>query len=175
MNAIVGILVDSPLLENRLQPATETRLGDFPPAPKKSPKVGVLIVDDESLIRWSLAETLIDHDYTVMEAGDGKQALAVLKNPPAPVEVVMLDYRLPDTNGLQLLAAIRGLSPASRVVMMTAYGTADVMAEAIRLGAVCVVNKPIEMQDVAEIVLKARAPILGACARRPSSSSTTNS
>ena len=88
---------------------------------------------------------------------DGKQALAVLRNPPEPVQVVMLDYRLPDTNGLQLLAAIRGFFPASRVVMMTAYGTADVVAEAMRLGAVCVVNKPIEMQDVADIVSRARA------------------
>jgi DNA-binding NtrC family response regulator len=157
VNAIVGILVDSPLPENRLQPAAEARLGDFSPSAKKSPKVGVLIVDDESLIRWSLAQTLLDHDYVVMEAGDGKQALAVLKNAPDPVEVVMLDYRLPDTTGLQLLAAIRGLSPESRVVMMTAYGTAEVFAEAMRLGAVCVVNKPIEMQDVAEIVSRARA------------------
>ena len=157
MLAIVSILVDSPLLENRLQPSAEPRLGEFSPASKKSPKVGVLIVDDESLIRWSLAETLMDHDYVVMEAGDGKQALALLKDPPEPVEVIMLDYRLPDTTGLQLLAAIRGVSPASRVVMMTAYGTAEVLAEAMRLGAVCVVNKPIEMQDVAGIVSQARA------------------
>jgi DNA-binding NtrC family response regulator len=157
VEAIVGILVDSPLLKNRLRPATEAGPGDFSPAREKSPKVGVLIIDDESLIRWSLAETLIDHDYAVMEAGDGKQALAVLKDPPEPVEVIMLDYRLPDTTGLKLLAAIRGLSPDSRVVMMTAYGTAEVVAEAIRLGAVCVVNKPIEMQDVVGIVSRARA------------------
>ena len=153
----MGILADSPLLENRLQPATEPGPRDFPRVQKKSPQVSVLIVDDESLIRWSLAQILIDHGYAVMEAGDGKQALAVLKDPPQPVEVVMLDYRLPDTNGLQLLAAIRGLSPDSRVVMMTAYGTTEVVDEAIRLGAVCVVNKPIEMQDVAGIVSRARA------------------
>ena len=154
--AIVGILVDSPLPENRLQPAREAAPGDFSPAPKKSPKAGVLIVDDESLIRWSLAQMLVDHDYTVMEAGNGKEALAVLKNPPEPVEVVMLDYRLQDTNGLLLLAAIRGLSPESRVVMMTAYGTAEVVAEAMRLGAACVVNKPIEMADVLGLVSRAR-------------------
>jgi len=153
----VGILVDSPLPENRLQAAAAPGPRDFSPAPKKSPTVRVLIVDDESLIRWALAETLIDQGYDVVEAGDGKQALAVLGNRPQPVEVVMLDYRLPDTTGLKLLEAIRGLSPNSRVVMMTAYGTADVVAEAIRLGAVCVVNKPIEMQDVADLVSRARA------------------
>ena len=112
--------------------------------------------------RWvsrhvSMIQVLVQDGYDVMEAGDGKQALAALKDPPEPVEVVMLDYRLPDTTGLKLLAAIRGLSPDSRVVMMTAYGTADVIAEAMRLGAVCVVNKPIEMQDVADLVSRARA------------------
>ena len=153
----MAILVDSSSPESRLQPASEPGLRDFSPVRKKSPKVGVLIVDDESLIRWSLAQTLIDHDYAVMEAGDGKSALAVLRNPPEHVDVVMLDYRLPDTDGLHLLTAIRGLSPDSRVVMMTAYGTAEVVAEAERLGAVCVINKPIEMQDVAAIVLRTRA------------------
>jgi len=153
----VGILVDSPLLENRLRTATEPGPRDSSPPQKKSPTVGVLVIDDESLIRWSLAQTLFDHGYSVMEAGDGKQALAVLRNPPEPVEVIMLDYRLPDTNGLQLLTAIRGISPDSRVVMMTAYGTAEVVAEAMRLGAVCVVTKPIEMEDVAVIVSRARA------------------
>lgn len=130
---------------------------DFTPAPKKSAKVGVLIVDDEYLIRWSLGQTLLAHDYAVMEAADGKQALALLRNPPEPVEVVMLDYRLPDSNGLELLGAIRGLSPESRIVMMTAYGTTELFAEAIRLGAVIVVHKPIEMQDVAAIVSQALA------------------
>jgi len=153
----VGIVADSALPVNELPPASGTGPRNFSHGPEKFPKVGVLIVDDESLIRWSLAQTLIDHNYEVMEAGNGKQALAVLQNPPEPVAVVMLDYRLPDTDGLQLLAAIRGLSPASRVVMMTAYGTAEVFAEAMRLGAVCVINKPIEMQDVAGIVSRARA------------------
>ena len=153
----MSILADSSLPENRLQPNAEAAPGDFSPAAKKSPRVGVLIVDDESLIRWSLAQTLLDHDYTVMEAGDGKQALAVLRNSPEPIAVVMLDYRLPDTTGLQLLSVIRRLSPESRVVMMTAYGTTEVLAEAIRLGAVCVISKPVEMQDVPAIVSRAMA------------------
>jgi len=123
---------------------------------KKSPTVSVLVVDDEPLIRWSLAETLSDRGYTVLEAGDGRGAIEVLNAPCVPVDVIMLDYRLPDSNGLQLLEKIRALSPASRVVLMTAYGTPEVLEEALRLGAVCVVNKPIEMQDV---------PALVACAR----------
>ena len=125
--------------------------------PKKSPNVRVLIVDDEPLIRWSLAETLTDEGYGVLEAADGQGALEALRDTPRPVDVIMLDYRLPDSNGLQLLATIRALSPRSRVVLMTAYGTPEVAAEALRLGAVCVVNKPIEMQEVADLVSRAHA------------------
>jgi DNA-binding NtrC family response regulator len=49
------------------------------------------------------------------------------------------------------------MSPRSRVVLMTAYGTPEVFAEALRLGAVCVVNKPIEMQEVANLVSRAHS------------------
>jgi DNA-binding NtrC family response regulator len=153
---IVGILAESAFLESGLQPGSQPAPRNNPLTQEKSAHVGVLIVDDEALIRWSLAEVLSEQGYTVFEAGDGKDALSILRNPPNPVEVVMLDYRLPDLSGLQLLAAIRGVSPHSRVVMMTAYGTPDIEAEALRLGAVCFVNKPIEMSDVAELVLRAR-------------------
>ena len=151
------MLVHSALPQNDLRGPGVQPEGNFSLAPKKSADVAVLVVDDEPLIRWSLAEMLSAQGYLVLEAGDGKGAMAVLRNPPETVDVIMLDYRLPDSNGLQLLTAIRGLSPHSRVVMMTAYGSPDVVAEALKLGAVCVVNKPIEMDDVAELVLRARA------------------
>jgi len=156
-NAIVRILVDTALLANDASERGADPLGDISPIRKKSPTVGVLIVDDEALIRWSLAEMLADQGYTILEAGDGRGALAVLNNSLQPVDVVMLDYRLPDQNGLQVLAAIRGVSPHTRVVIMTAYGNPEIVAEALRLGAVCVVNKPIEMSDVAGLVSRVRA------------------
>ena len=122
---------------------------------KKSPNVRVLIVDDEPLIRWSLSETLTDRGYGVMEAGDGRGAVEALKDTPRPIDVIMLDYRLPDSNSLQLLATIRAMSPRSSVVLMTAYGTPQLAAEALRLGAFCVVSKPLEMQEVADLVSRA--------------------
>jgi len=151
------MLVHSALRENELQAAQgQTAPRDFSPMLKKSPTVSVLLVDDEPLIRWSLAETLSDGGYCVLEAGDGRGAVEALTSSAAPIDVIMLDYRLPDSNGLQLLGRIRTLSPASRVVLMTAYGTPEVLADALRLGAVCVVNKPIEMQDVPALVARAR-------------------
>ena len=131
-------------------------LRNIPRTAKDSAPVGVLIVDDESLIRWSLAEMLSSRGYFVVEAGDGQSALALLRDPFCQVDVVMLDYRLPDLNGLQVLAAIRSVSPRSRVVLMTACGTPEIAAEAERLGAVCVVDKPIEMGDVADLVQRVR-------------------
>jgi two-component system, NtrC family, response regulator AtoC len=150
------MLVETALMESGLQPDSQPALRNIPLTRRKSANVGVLIVDDEALIRWSLAEMLSDQGYAVVEAGDGKSAMAILRNPPGPIEVIMLDYRLPDLNGLQLLAAIRQVSPHSRVVMMTAYGTPDIEADAVSLGAVGFVNKPIEMGDVADLVRRAR-------------------
>jgi len=154
------MLIHSALTENDVAgPLIETGPGEISPMLKKSPNVSVLIVDDEPLIRWSLAETLTDRGYGVLEAADGRGAVEALSDAPDPIDVVMLDYRLPDSNGLQLLARIRSLSPASRVVLMTAFGTPEVFAEAMSLGAACVVNKPIEMQDVASLVARARGSV----------------
>ena len=63
----------------------------------------ILVVDDESLIRWSLAEVLADSGHQVEEAGDGASAVALLSE-HHPFDVVLLDYRLPDSNDLGLLA-----------------------------------------------------------------------
>ena len=129
---------------------------EFSPMLNKSPAITVLIVDDEPLIRWSLAETLTDRGYGVLEAADGHGAIETVSDASSPIEVIMLDYRLPDLTGLQVLARIRSLSPATRVVLMSAFGTPEVTAEAFRLGAVSVINKPIEMHEVADLVARAR-------------------
>jgi DNA-binding NtrC family response regulator len=153
----VGILIDSAFAQNELPgPASQPAPGDISASTEKSPSIEILIVDDEALIRWSLAETLADHGYSVLEAGSGKAAIALLTDRHHTVQVVMLDYRLPDLTGLQVLSAIRSLSPRTRVIMMTAYGTPEIVAEAQRLGAVRIVNKPIEMADVEGLVRQAR-------------------
>ncbi len=123
--------------------------------PQTPSSISVLIVDDEPLIRWALSETLAEQGFTVFEAHDGQSTVTVLTDPRRPVDVILLDYKLPDSNDLQLLAAIRRLSPRSGIVMMTDYGTPELVVEAKRLGASCVVDKPIEMRDVAGLVSRA--------------------
>jgi DNA-binding NtrC family response regulator len=120
-------------------------------------RLKVLVIEDEPLIRWSIAETLAREGHAVVEAEDADSAIQRLVEMPGPVDVVLLDYRLPDSNDLTLLATIRRLAPHSAVVMMTAYGTPDVTRGALELGAYGVVDKPFDMQDLEPILLDAYA------------------
>jgi len=112
----------------------------------------ILVVEDEALIRWSIAETLGQEGHTVMEADNAASAVQALANGDEVIDVVLLDYRLPDSNDLGLLASVRRLQPKSAVVMMTAYGTPEVTARAIALGAYRVVGKPFDMNALESIV-----------------------
>jgi DNA-binding NtrC family response regulator len=125
--------------------------GNFPHMMKKSAGSRVLIVDDEPLIRWSMSETLASDGYLITEAGDARGALEQLSKWPAP-DVILLDYRLPDSNDLNLLATIRERTPATPVIVMTAFGAPDVVAGAVKLGAFRVVSKPLDMHEVESLV-----------------------
>ena len=120
-------------------------------------RLRVLVVEDEPLIRWSIAETLGREGHTVLEADDAESAIRAVGDMPEPADVVLLDYRLPDSNDLTLLATIRRLAPSSAVVMMTAYGTPDVTRRAMELGAYDVVDKPFDMSDIEPMLLSAVA------------------
>ena len=130
--------------------------GIIPHMVKNSPGLRVLVVDDEPLIRWSLSETLEQAGHAVVEAGDAASALRAL-TAGEPFDVVLLDYRLPDSNDLNLLATIRKLTPASAVIMMTAFGTPEVLTGALQLGAYRVIPKPFEVHEVAALVAQAHA------------------
>lgn len=124
-----------------------------PAAAKNSPSRRVLVVDDEALIRWSLSESLTDVGYEVTEAGDGASAIA--RATGETFDAVVLDYRLPDSNDLHLLERILQLQPSAAVVMMTAFGTPEVTAGALQLGAYRVVAKPFDMHDMVNLVAQA--------------------
>jgi DNA-binding NtrC family response regulator len=126
----------------------------------KSPSLRVLVVDDEPLIRWSLSETLIEGGHLVSEAGDAETAMRTLTDGDGPFDVVLLDYHLPDSHDLALLSTIRHVSPKTAVIMMTAFGTPEMSDAALRMGAYCVVPKPFEVHDIADLVLEAHATAL---------------
>jgi DNA-binding NtrC family response regulator len=128
-----------------------------PQMAEKSPPLHVLVVDDESLIRWSLAEVLADSGHLVDEAGDGAAAVNLLADGNR-FDVVLLDFRLPDSNDLHLLETIRGLSPSSAIILMTAFGTPEMVEGALRLGVYRVVPKPFDVHDMAKLVAEAPRP-----------------
>ena len=116
----------------------------------------VLIVDDEALIRWSLAEMLGDQGLVVEQASSGADALAATLAADGAFDVVILDFRLPDSADLTLLARLRQLMPHSAVILMTAFSTPDIAQEALALGAVRVVGKPFEMREIIRLVHQVR-------------------
>jgi DNA-binding NtrC family response regulator len=117
----------------------------------------VLVVEDEWLIRWSINQTLTHAGHVVLEAGDGAAAIRLLSGTSASVDAVLLDFRLPDSNDLTLLACIRQLTPASAVILMTAYGTPDITQGALDLGVNRVMSKPFEMHNLHDVLLEAWA------------------
>jgi DNA-binding NtrC family response regulator len=122
---------------------------------KKSPP-SVLVVDDEALIRWSLTEMLGERGYAVTEAGDARTALAAIENAEEPFDVVLLDYRLPDSADLRLLEKVRRLAPTSQVIMITAHNSPELAQGAAALGAYSVISKPFEVESLAALVNQAR-------------------
>lgn len=115
----------------------------------------VLVVDDEPLIRWSIAETLNHHGHTVVEATSASGARAAIRDTPRPIDVILLDYRLPDSNDLRLLEELRQRMPRTAVVLMTAYRTPELAQGALSLGAYRVVGKPFDMNVVEPLVMGA--------------------
>ena len=125
------------------------------PAFAKKVAPTVLIVDDEALLRWSLAETLRDAGFQVVEAGDGASAMRAFSSGGVPTDAVLLDLHLPDSGDLRLFTAIHAHSPATPVILMTAYGTAELQEEACGRGAFMVLDKPFEMSAISPILEQA--------------------
>jgi DNA-binding NtrC family response regulator len=115
----------------------------------------VLVVEDESLIRWSIAETLAQGGHRVVEAASAADAVQAIHDTPQPIDVVLMDLRLPDSSDLGLLASVRRLRPESAVVLMTAYGTPEVARSALALGAYRVIDKPFDMDVLDPLVREA--------------------
>ena len=112
----------------------------------------LLIVDDEELVRWSLRERLRKDGYTVLESGTVAGAMEKLT--PA-VDLVLLDQRLPDGDGLTLLQQIKESSPDTLVILMTAFSTVENAVAAMKHGAYHYLNKPFNLDDVSAVVEKA--------------------
>ena len=110
------------------------------------PRFTVLIVDDEKTLARSIKLFLDAHGYEAEVAEDGDAALELLEK--LHPDLVFLDLRLPKTTGLELLKKIREYDPHIAVVLLTAYGTIEGAVEAMKLGALDYLKKPIDLEEL---------------------------
>ena len=112
----------------------------------------ILVVDDERLIRWTLRERLEEAGNAVLEAGTGTEALALAEE---GADLVLLDFKLPDLDGLNVLRQIRDRHPEMIVILITALATVENAVEAMKRGAWHYLNKPIDLDELLLLVGKA--------------------
>ena len=111
-----------------------------------SAKANILVVDDDEVVRLSHLRSLKDSSCNVEAAWDGDEALRVMEQ--RSFDVVLLDLRMPGTDGLSVLKAIKHRWPESEVVIITGYPSVDSVKEAVRLGACDYLAKPVGPVEV---------------------------
>lgn len=118
----------------------------------KIPTPAVLIVDDEPLIRWSLAEGLTERGYLVHQAASRAEALGEIALHAGEDLVILLDLRLPDCHDLSLIRDVRERWPDTPIIVISAYGSPETVAEVLALGVSRFVHKPFDVGGVASLV-----------------------
>ncbi len=118
--------------------------------------IRVLIIEDESLIRWSLRQKLQEQGYEVSEAEDGATGLRLFEAPEnGGFDLVLLDFKLPDMTGLDILRRLQKRDHDAVAIMLTAYSSLERAVEAVKLGAYDYIAKPFQMDHLLLVVSKA--------------------
>ncbi len=115
---------------------------------EQRPRGRILVVDDEIIIRESLAEFLQNEGYEVVTACSAEEALGAIRDSAAPFDVLLCDVQLPGMDGLELLNAVKQESPETLVIMITAFATVENAVACFQAGAHDYLMKPIIFDDL---------------------------
>ena len=113
-------------------------------------KLNILIVEDGRSQREMLRDFLISEGHRVMEAENGETAIKSVLN--SPFDLILLDYKMPGMDGLEVLKEVKRINHEIDVVIITAYGTIETAVEAIKVGAIDYITKPIELDELLILV-----------------------
>jgi two-component system response regulator RegA len=116
----------------------------------------LLLVDDDEVLRERLGRALRERGFDVTTAAGGEEALACARR-DAP-EFAVVDLRMPGASGIEVLEALRAVDPATRVLMLTGYGSIATAVEATRRGAVGYLSKPADADEVVAALTGRPAP-----------------
>lgn len=106
----------------------------------------ILIADDEKNMRWVLSQALAGEGYDIVEAADGKEALAAIGD-QVP-DVMVLDHRMPAPDGMEVLRRIRSKGLTFPIIMLTAHGNVTTAVEAMKAGASEYLTKPFDLEEL---------------------------
>jgi DNA-binding NtrC family response regulator len=112
----------------------------------------ILVVDDDLGLRESF-RLILEEDYEVLEAADGPRALEIVRS--AQVDLVLLDIRLPDMDGIEVLERLKALDEQVEVILVTAVKTVRTAVAAMKLGAFDYVTKPFEEEELLSVIRRA--------------------
>jgi DNA-binding NtrC family response regulator len=116
-------------------------------------KTKILVVDDEHLIRWSLEQNLKKQGYEVYTAGNGEDALRLVRDEQP--ELVLLDIQLPGIGGLEVLEKVKEFDEEIIAIMLTAHGGLETAVNSMRMGAYDYINKPFNLDELSIVIKKA--------------------
>src|SRR5512147_546295 len=106
----------------------------------------ILLVEDDEVNREIISEILVDMGYTVFDKPDVTSALNIVQK-NIPIDLVVTDYHLPDSDGLALVDAVRKVLPHVPVIMMTAYGDVESYIKSMSLEVFEYLNKPLKKDE----------------------------
>jgi two-component system, NtrC family, response regulator AtoC len=113
----------------------------------------ILVIDDEKLIRWTLEQHLAKEGYEVVTADSAEKGLAIINEDPP--DIILLDNRLPEMTGLELLETLNAPERGLMVIMITAYGLVETAVKAMKLGAYDYISKPFNLEEITFVIRKA--------------------